>query len=267
MFEGLEAALARVSCKSLEEYRQTPWWLEISLVMREVIGTCTFEECGEEEGLHVHHDHYLTLGAEAPEDLSVLCGKHHEERHLVIKGLEEIEDSGYVTWHLAVWSKQAEWVFSDSRGTGRYWYPRDGRQAIYPWALLPGQMPPAPVPRDDVDLEELESPGEPPSSLNQPKKITLARARAMSAVRVHRERAGGSAAEQARLDLARPRFAGIRRDLPSCLPVREDTGCWNCKHGISTRNCVWDSACWGGLICWNCGRCLCDHPDYEYLRA
>jgi len=72
-----------------EEYRsylRSTQWREKRKEFLEMAGyEC--EECGESEGLQVHHLNYENLGDESEDDVQVLCRECHEDKELE-KGTE-----------------------------------------------------------------------------------------------------------------------------------------------------------------------------------
>lgn len=70
---------------SYKDYYNTAWWHTMRAFMIELYGgNCAF--CGATENLNVHHKTYKNIGAELPEDLSVLCEKCHSAHHKIKRG-------------------------------------------------------------------------------------------------------------------------------------------------------------------------------------
>lgn len=62
------------------DYIQSKYWQKVRLELFKVRGK-KCEVCGETKLIHVHHLTYENLFNEKPEDLQILCKKHHEEAH------------------------------------------------------------------------------------------------------------------------------------------------------------------------------------------
>ena len=78
---ALEARIAELNKMSYEEYLQTSEWRVKRIAALGWAGhRCQLCNRNGEE-LHVHHRVYTRRGCERPEDLIVLCGKHHREFH------------------------------------------------------------------------------------------------------------------------------------------------------------------------------------------
>lgn len=61
-------------------YLGTPQWKERKMEITQLQGyRCA--DCGSEERLHVHHEHYRTVRNEFPSDLVALCQHCHRNRH------------------------------------------------------------------------------------------------------------------------------------------------------------------------------------------
>jgi hypothetical protein len=62
------------------DYLQTTWWrIRRDRAIRRADGRCT--RCDEPQELQVHHRTYANLGAEADDDLEVVCRACHEGHH------------------------------------------------------------------------------------------------------------------------------------------------------------------------------------------
>jgi len=83
------AVIAAVRTRDLpyRDYLRTPWWRYIRQQALDVAGRrCEAvnengRRCGSWDRLQVHHLTYERLGEERPEDLVVLCARHHLEMH------------------------------------------------------------------------------------------------------------------------------------------------------------------------------------------
>ena len=64
--------------RNKEEYYKSPEWREKrSFALNRANHMCQQERCGRTSGLEVHHITYDNLYDEKPDDLIVLCKKHH----------------------------------------------------------------------------------------------------------------------------------------------------------------------------------------------
>ena len=77
-----KSRLAMLRAMSYIEYLRSPEWKAKSAEALAKAHHCC-HKCAEKIGLEVHHRTYERLGCELPEDLVVLCARHHdgEPRH------------------------------------------------------------------------------------------------------------------------------------------------------------------------------------------
>ncbi len=69
----------RLSRSEYAKYIVSPEWMRRAAALKLKRGAC--EDCGESEGLQVHHLTYQRLGYERDSDLLVLCDDCHAARH------------------------------------------------------------------------------------------------------------------------------------------------------------------------------------------
>ena len=62
------------------DYIKSKEWKKVRLGLFKLRGK-KCEKCGQTKLIHVHHLTYKNLFNEKPEDLQILCKKHHEDAH------------------------------------------------------------------------------------------------------------------------------------------------------------------------------------------
>lgn len=78
--DALQWYLSQAKNIPYAEYLQSPHWLAVrKSALERAANRC--QVCGATSALQVHHVTYENLGAEKPEDLTVLCKTHHELFH------------------------------------------------------------------------------------------------------------------------------------------------------------------------------------------
>lgn len=92
-----------------EHLRSEEWWHRRLLMYAFTRWAC--EWCGaENQGLHVHHVHYRTLGRETPRDLLVLCERCHAEVH------DDSHDlTGNASFHPESWQELRDFLGYEPR--------------------------------------------------------------------------------------------------------------------------------------------------------
>lgn len=91
LFHLVDALLLRVRRWNYRaNYLKTRHWKETSAEAIARAGGCC-HECGNTHGLETHHKTYAHLGDERPEDLEVLCGCCHTERHALANAKKKVK--------------------------------------------------------------------------------------------------------------------------------------------------------------------------------
>ena len=91
IFRLVDALLLRVRRWNYRvNYLKTRHWQETREKAIALAGGCC-HECGNTRGLEVHHKTYAHLGDEQPQDLEVLCGYCHAERHALANAKKKVK--------------------------------------------------------------------------------------------------------------------------------------------------------------------------------